>query len=120
MRKADLSIDGFPNGYYAMISRSFDGVDLSGGEWQRVAIACGFFRAHDLIALDEPTAAFDPIEESRIYVQFAEISKGKTAIRVTHRLGSTKIADRVVAAEPAGSSSSVPTMSSSARAGSTP
>ncbi|MCL1794596.1 MAG: ABC transporter ATP-binding protein/permease [Oscillospiraceae bacterium] len=86
----------FPEGKDTMLSREFDGVDLSGGEWQRVAIARGLYRRHDLIVLDEPTAAIDPIEESRIYRKFAEISKGKTAIIVTHRLGSAKIADRVV------------------------
>jgi ATP-binding cassette subfamily B protein len=96
VRKASFAVDALPNGYETMLSREFDGVDLSGGEWQRVAIARGFFRAHDLIVLDEPTAAIDPIEESRIYAQFAEISRGKTAILVTHRLGSTKIADRIV------------------------
>ncbi len=86
----------FPNGGETMLSREFEGVDLSGGEWQRVAIARGLYRFHDVIILDEPTASIDPIEESRIYKKFMEISKGKTAIIVTHRLGSTKVADRVV------------------------
>jgi len=79
-----------------MLSREFDGVDLSGGQWQRVAIARGLYRYHDLIVLDEPTAAIDPLEESRLYEKFAEISKDKTAIIVTHRLGSAQIADRIV------------------------
>jgi ATP-binding cassette subfamily B protein len=86
----------FPNGYSTMLSREFDGVDLSGGQWQRIAIARGLYRVHDIIVLDEPTAAIDPLEESRIYKKFVEISKGKTSIIVTHRLGSTKIADRVI------------------------
>ncbi|NLX71403.1 MAG: ABC transporter ATP-binding protein [Clostridiales bacterium] len=96
--KADLDVNSgsFPDGYQTMLSREFDGVDLSGGQWQRVAIARGFYRAHDMIVLDEPTAAIDPIEETRIYQKFAEISRGKTAIIVTHRLGSAKIADRIV------------------------
>ncbi len=96
--KADLKAeeDSFPNGYETMLSREFDGVDLSGGQWQRVAIARGFYRAHGLIVLDEPTAAIDPIEETRIYQKFAEISRGKTSIIVTHRLGSARIADRIV------------------------
>ncbi|MCL2814050.1 MAG: ABC transporter ATP-binding protein/permease [Oscillospiraceae bacterium] len=85
-----------PNGKETMLSREFDGVDLSGGEWQRIAIARGLYRRHNIIVLDEPTAAIDPIEESRIYRKFVEISKGKTAIIVTHRLGSAKIADRVI------------------------
>ena len=61
-----------------------------------IAIARGLYRVHDIIVLDEPTAAIDPLEESRIYKKFVEISKGKTSIIVTHRLGSTKIADRVI------------------------
>ncbi|MCL2774235.1 MAG: ABC transporter ATP-binding protein/permease [Oscillospiraceae bacterium] len=88
--------DTFPDGKNTMLSREFDGVDLSGGQWQRVAIARGLYRRHNIIVLDEPTAAIDPIEESRIYRKFVEISKGKTSIIVTHRLGSTKIADRVI------------------------
>ncbi|HEX3075949.1 MAG TPA: ABC transporter ATP-binding protein [Lachnospiraceae bacterium] len=88
--------ESYPQGYDTMLSREFDGVDLSGGQWQRIAIARGFFRDHRLIILDEPTAAIDPYEETRIYNQFAEISKDKTAIIVTHRLGSVKLADRVV------------------------
>lgn len=86
----------FPQGYDTMLSREFDGVDLSGGQWQRVAIARGFYKEHDMILLDEPTAAIDPFEEARIYHQFAELSKGKTAFIVTHRLGSVKFADRIV------------------------
>ena len=90
-------MDGsFTDGYETMLSREFDGVDLSGGQWQRVAIARSFFRGHQFIVLDEPTAAIDPIEETRIYNRFAEISKDKTAIIVTHRLGSVKLADRIL------------------------
>ena len=85
----------FPSGCETLLSREFGGIDLSGGQWQRVAIARGFFRRHELIVLDEPTAAIDPLEETRIYEQFARISKGKTAIIVTHRLGSVRLADRV-------------------------
>jgi len=96
--QAGVEADGesFPDGYSTMLSREFDGVDLSGGQWQRIAIARGLYRVHDTIVLDEPTAAIDPLEESRIYKKFVEISRGKTAIIVTHRLGSTKIADRVI------------------------
>lgn len=85
----------FPSGYETLLSREFGGVDLSGGQWQRVAIARGFFREHQLIVLDEPTAAIDPIEETKIYERFAQMVKGKTAMIVTHRLGSVKLADRV-------------------------
>jgi ATP-binding cassette subfamily B protein len=92
----DINSSNFPNGGATILSREFDGVDLSGGEWQRVAIARGLYRMHNVILLDEPTAAIDPIEESRIYRKFIEISKDKTSIIVTHRLGATKIADRVI------------------------
>ncbi|MCL2286430.1 MAG: ABC transporter ATP-binding protein/permease [Firmicutes bacterium] len=87
------------NGLDTMLSREFDGTELSGGEWQRIAIARGLYRAHDVIVLDEPTAAIDPIEESNIFRLFKESAKGKTAILVTHRLGSTKIADRILLME---------------------
>jgi len=98
VEKAELDVGRqlFPDGYDTMLSREFDGIDLSGGQWQRVAIARGFYRVHDLIVLDEPTAAIDPIEETRIYEKFAEISEHKTSLIVTHRLGSAKIADRIV------------------------
>jgi len=86
----------FPAGLDTMLSREFDGVDLSGGQWQRIAIARGLYRMHDIVVLDEPTAAIDPLEESRIYKMFVDISKGKTSVIVTHRLGSVKIADRVI------------------------
>lgn len=79
-----------------MISPEFGGVDLSGGQWQRLAIARGLFRPSEFIVLDEPTAAIDPIEESRLYGQFKEIVSDRCAIIVTHRLGSTKFADRIV------------------------
>lgn len=98
VEKANLetSAESFPDGFETMLSKEFDGVDLSGGQWQRVAIARGFYRAHDMIVLDEPTAAIDPLEEARIYQQFSELSSGKTSVIVTHRLGSAKIADRIV------------------------
>ncbi|MGI5855100.1 MAG: ABC transporter ATP-binding protein [Candidatus Merdivicinus sp.] len=85
-----------PEGYDTILSREFDGVDLSGGQWQRVAIARGLFREHDRIVLDEPTAAIDPVEETAVYNRFAELSRNKTAVIVTHRLGSVKLADRIV------------------------
>ena len=96
--KADLEVaaDKFPDGYNTMLSREFDGVDLSGGQWQRVAIARGFYKDHNMIVLDEPTAAIDPIEETKLYKKFKEMSEGKTAVIVTHRLGSAKIADKIV------------------------
>lgn len=92
----DNNDSNYNNGYDTMLSREFDGVDLSGGQWQRVAIARSFYRNHEIVVLDEPTAAIDPIEESKVYNRFAEISKNKTSIIVTHRLGSIKLADKIL------------------------
>ncbi|WDV44358.1 ABC transporter ATP-binding protein [Clostridiaceae bacterium M8S5] len=92
----EVSEEKFIDGYETMLSREFDGIDLSGGQWQRIAIARGLYKKHNMIILDEPTAAIDPNMETEVYNKFAEISKDKTAILVTHRLGSAKIADRIV------------------------
>jgi len=97
IEKSDIDVgDNFPEGIDTMLSREFDGIDLSGGQWQRVALARGLYKECSLIVLDEPTSAIDPIEETKLYRKFKEISVGKTAIIVTHRLASTKIADRIV------------------------
>ena len=85
----------FPKGVDTILSREFEGVDLSGGQWQRIATARGLYRHHDFIVLDEPTAAIDPIEETRIYNRFAKLTRKKMAILVTHRLGSARIADKI-------------------------
>ena len=98
LSEAGLPVDSpcFPDGEATVLSREFDGVDLSGGQWQRVAIARGLYRAHGLIVLDEPTAAIDPLEERRVYERFAALSRDRTAVIVTHRMGSARIADRIV------------------------
>ncbi|MBO5277990.1 MAG: ABC transporter ATP-binding protein [Lachnospiraceae bacterium] len=98
LRQADFPLDNgkFTEGMDTMLGKDFGGIDLSGGQWQRLAIARGLYRGHDMIILDEPTAAIDPIEEANIYRKFAEISKDKTAIIVTHRLGSVHMADRII------------------------
>ena len=83
-------------GLELMLSREFGTRDLSLGQWQRVAIARGLFREHDLILLDEPTASIDPLEEQALYERFMEIAAGRTAILVTHRLGSARLADRIL------------------------
>jgi ATP-binding cassette subfamily B protein len=86
----------FNDGYDTMLAREFDGVELSGGQWQRIAIARAMYRKSNIIVLDEPTAAIDPIEESNLYKKFIELAKGKMAIIVTHRLASAKIADTIL------------------------
>lgn len=92
----EMNSDNFPEGYDTMLSREYNGIDLSGGQWQRVAIARALCRDHQFIIFDEPTSAIDPFEETRIYNQFAQIAENKTAIIVTHRLGSVRLADRII------------------------
>jgi len=89
----------FPDGLDTILSREYDGVELSGGQWQRIATARGLYRPHNFIVLDEPTAAIDPLEETRVYNRFAELTRGKIAILVTHRLGSARIAHRIAVME---------------------
>jgi ATP-binding cassette, subfamily B, bacterial len=91
-----LESETYKDGLDTMLGRDFGGTDLSGGQWQRVAIARALFRHSDLMILDEPTAAIDPLEETRLYNDFSKISRDKTAIIVTHRLGSVKLADRII------------------------
>lgn len=80
----------------SLLSAEFGRIDLSGGEWQKVAIARAFFGNKDIVILDEPTAAIDPLKETEIYEAFDKIGKDKTVFFVTHRLGSALSADRVL------------------------
>lgn len=79
-----------------LLGKEFGGVELSGGEWQRVAIARGCFKDSDLIILDEPTSAIDPIREAGMYEDFKKILNNKTSIIITHRLGAIKLVDRIL------------------------
>lgn len=97
VEKSEFTIDErFEEGYDTMLSREFDGIDLSGGQWQRVALARGLYRDSRFIVLDEPTSAIDPIEEGVLYRKFQKMIQDKMGVIVTHRLGSTKIADRIL------------------------
>ena len=95
--QSELTVDErFEKGYDTMLSREFDGIDLSGGQWQRVALARGLYRESRCMVLDEPTSAIDPIEEGVLFRKFQNIIKNKMGVIVTHRLGSAKIADRII------------------------
>ena len=76
-----------------------DLIDLSGGQWQRIAMARAIISNAELRILDEPTSALDPISESKVYENFERISKGKTTIFISHRLGSTKLANEIFVLE---------------------
>ncbi|MDY2919576.1 MAG: ABC transporter ATP-binding protein [Anaerococcus sp.] len=79
-----------------VLSPEFSGIDLSIGQWQRLAIARGLYRSFDFIILDEPTASIDPIEESKIFENFENIVANRTAVIITHRMASAKFADRII------------------------
>lgn len=79
-----------------MLGKEFGGVELSGGQWQRLACARGFYKDSDFVALDEATSAIDPLKEKELYDRFRQELTGKTGVIVTHRLGAVNLADRVV------------------------
>jgi len=95
--KADAIADSLAEGVGTPLGRDFEGgADLSGGQWQRIAIARAFMGDKPILILDEPTSQLDPMAESRVYSEFAEMSENKTAVFITHRLGSTMITDRIL------------------------
>ena len=84
-------------GYDQMIGKRFrNGVDLSGGEWQKIAIARAYMRDAQVLILDEPTAALDARAEFEVFQRFKELSKGKTAVLISHRFSSVRMADRIL------------------------
>ena len=86
-----------PAGYRQMLGRRFDdGVDLSGGEWQKVALARAYLRDAQLLVLDEPTAALDARAEYEVFLRFAELTAGRMALLISHRFSTVRMADRIV------------------------
>jgi len=89
-----------PNGYDQMIGRRFDGgVDLSGGEWQKFALARAYMRDAQLLILDEPTATLDARAEYEVFRRFAELTQGKMAVLISHRFSTVRMADRILVLE---------------------
>lgn len=88
--------DIYYDGLDTILSSEFGGIEISGGIWQRIAIARGLYRNGKYIFLDEPTSAIDPLEENALYRQFALMAKGRTSVIITHRLGVARIADRII------------------------
>ena len=94
---ADDLIRRLPQGYDQIIGKRFrTGIDLSGGEWQKIAIARAYMRDAQLLILDEPTAALDARAEFEIFQRFKELSRGKTALLISHRFSSARMADRII------------------------
>ena len=94
--QADEVIARLPFGYGQRIGKRFkNGVELSGGEWQKVAIARAYMRDAEVLILDEPTAALDARAEFEVFQRFKELSKGKTAVLISHRFSSVRMADRI-------------------------
>lgn len=99
LRRFDLegAADKLPDGIDTTLGRvQSSGMDLSGGEWQRLALARAYANNAPVYLLDEPTAALDPISESQVYQDFQKASEDKTTILISHRLGSVKLADQIL------------------------
>jgi ATP-binding cassette subfamily B protein len=97
---ADGVIERLPGGYQQMLGRRFEGgVDLSGGEWQKIALARAYLRDAHLLILDEPTASLDARSESQVFQRFADLTAGKMALLISHRFSTVRMADRIVVLE---------------------
>ena len=80
-----------------MLGKRFEGeVDLSGGEWQKVALARAYMRDAQLLILDEPTAALDARAEYEVFLRFSELTKGRMAVLISHRFSTVRMADRIL------------------------
>ena len=94
---ADNVIENLPNGYQQMIGRWFkQGTNLSGGEWQKIAIARAYMRDAQLLILDEPTASLDARAENEVFRRFVELTFDKCAVLISHRFSTVRMADRIV------------------------
>ncbi|HST44905.1 MAG TPA: ATP-binding cassette domain-containing protein, partial [Luteimonas sp.] len=97
---ADALIRGLPDGYDQVIGRRFkSGVDLSGGQWQKIAIARAYMRDAQVMILDEPTAALDARSEFEVFQRFKELSDRRSAVLISHRFSSVRMADRILVLE---------------------
>jgi ATP-binding cassette subfamily B protein len=98
--QADRVIERLPLGYRQQLGRRFEGgVDLSGGEWQKIALARAYLRDAQLLVLDEPTAALDARSEYDVFQRFAELTEGKMSLLISHRFSTVRMAERIVVLE---------------------
>jgi ATP-binding cassette subfamily B protein len=97
---ADRVIERLPRGYEQLLGRRFEGgVDLSGGEWQKVALARAYLRDAQILILDEPTASLDARSEYEVFERFADLTRGRMALLISHRFSTVRMADRIVVLE---------------------
>jgi ABC-type antimicrobial peptide transport system ATPase subunit len=92
---ADL-VAGLPHGYDTVLGKWFGGVELSGGEWQKIALGRAFMRDAPVLVLDEPTAALDARAEHDLFTRLAQLSQGRTALYISHRFSTVRQADQIV------------------------
>ncbi len=98
--RADRLLTRFAGGLDQMLGRRFEGgVDLSGGEWQKFALARAYLRDAQVLILDEPTAALDAVAESEVFARFDDLSRGKMALLISHRFSTVRKSDRIVVLE---------------------
>jgi ATP-binding cassette subfamily B protein len=98
--RADRTLERLEGGLDQMLGRRFEGgVDLSGGEWQKIALARAYLRDAQVLILDEPTAALDAVAEAEVFARFAELAKNRTAILISHRFSTVRKAGRIVVLE---------------------
>ncbi len=97
---ADSVIAGLPEGYDQVLGRRFkQGTELSGGQWQKVALGRAYMRDAQLLILDEPTAALDARAEYEVFERFKDLTEGKTAVLISHRFSTVRMADRILVLE---------------------
>ena len=100
---AEKVIHKLPKGYDQLLGRRFEGgVDLSGGEWQKIALARAYLRDAQLLILDEPTAALDARAEHEVFQRFAELTQGKMSLLISHRFSTVRMADRILVLQKGG------------------
>jgi ATP-binding cassette subfamily B protein len=100
---AEKVIHRLPNGYDQVLGSRFEGsVDLSGGEWQKIALARAYLRDAQLLILDEPTAALDARAENEVFQRFSELTEGKMALLISHRFSTVRMADRILVLQKGG------------------
>jgi ATP-binding cassette subfamily B protein len=95
--RAHELIDALPEGYEQILGRRFErGLDLSGGEWQKIALARAYLRDAQLLILDEPTASLDARAEREVFSRFSELTAGKMALLISHRFSTVRTADKIL------------------------